>query len=115
MKVENMFPAMPQYQNFSLFSNDTDSYNDIETKWHTKSSLPEDLGNDPNAFLYMKGVDERIGRFENDMVFQDYNDRNCPLKTFLDSQHFYKEALKTGSNMMYNDGPTVRKSSIDFF
>jgi hypothetical protein len=105
----DMFRDMPQYhaQNYSIFSNDnTNSFDDLDTRWHTKTTIPEEYTADPNGFLSLKGVDERIGRFENEMVFNNYNDANWN----------YMDVLRRSQNNMYNEGQMeVRKSSIDFF
>jgi len=110
--TNGMFNNMPQFQNFSIFSNETDSYNDMDNRWHSKTSLPEELG-DPSAFLYMKTTDEKNGRYENEMFHHEFTDRN-PLKNHFDAQHYLKEALRNSTNF-FNEGVTVRKSSIDFF
>lgn len=103
----DMFRDMSQYQpqNFSMFSSNTNSYDDLDTRWHTKSTIPEEYSADPSGFLSFKGVDERIGRFENEMVLQNYNDGNWN----------YMDVLGKNQTPTYNEPMAIRKSSIDFF
>lgn len=103
-------------------SRDFDPYNDLMHSLHNKSHPNDDMHHNANPFAFSQvfghpdGLGDRVGRKDSFDDFHLDNFAYCPLKSFMDTQNLFREALRKAS-FFSNGGNTsgIRKDSIDFF
>jgi len=112
-------PEVPSYINFS---NEFDAFNDTPAWNIRKFSQSEDFCQDPNSFSNFKAFnssyEDKPQKFDFGMDFEEYREdnSNCPLKSFMDTQNLFRQALRKASIVSYSGSASgLRKSSIDFF
>jgi len=114
--------VMTGHENHMYGSRDFDPFNDLLHSLHNKSHPNDDAYHGPNPFAFSQVFghsnthDDKIG---NGVTFEDFHldgFAHCPLKSFMDTQNLFREALRKAS-FFSNGGNTsgIRKDSIDFF
>jgi molybdenum-dependent DNA-binding transcriptional regulator ModE len=103
------------FMNYRRFSRDFGLFNDT---LHGKSGHHEEHFHDPSAFLGPKTHehgDDKHGKTENTMDFEDHGEAsgNCPLKSFMDTQRMFRNALRKASFLSYGSNTGFRKGSFD--
>jgi len=113
-----------EWPNYMLFPKDIDSFNDMVHSLHGKGFNNDDLQYNSPRFQFPQGfnmcnaTEEKTGKPENAMVFEDPAElfATCPLKSFMDTQNLFREALRKASFFSHGGNSTgIRKDSIDFF
>jgi len=105
--------------NYRRLSKDFDSFNDMVTALHGKPGQHEEHVHDPSAFLGPKSHahgDDKHGKIENMMDFDDHHgdaNNNCPLRSFMDTQRMFRNALRKASFLSYGSNTGYRKGSFD--
>ena len=106
----------PECTNYMYFPREFDSFNDMVTSLQGNSSHVEDLYS--RGINMPVGTDDRHIKMEHGMNYDESaeNYLNCPLKSFMDTQGMFRQALRK-SSFFSNSGnyPGLRKSSMDFF
>jgi molybdenum-dependent DNA-binding transcriptional regulator ModE len=106
------------FQNYRRLSRDFDSFNDMVSALHGKPGQHEEHLHDPNMFLGPKSHvhgDDKHGKTENVMDFDDHGEAtgNCPLRSFMDTQRMFRNALRKASFLSYGSNTGFRKGSFD--
>jgi hypothetical protein len=101
---------------FMHFAHEFDTFGEIPTTWHTKSSFADELYHDPNHFIRVRGVDDKIGGCEDEMDYHHGTFNSAPLRNIRGAQNFLSNAFGKAFNHSYNpNGTEFRPNSIDFF
>jgi molybdenum-dependent DNA-binding transcriptional regulator ModE len=106
------------FMNYRRLSRDFDSFNDMVSALHGKNGQHEEHQHDPSAFLGQKSHvhgDDKHGKVENMMDFEDHGEPtgNCPLRSFMDTQRMFRNALRKASFLSYGSNTGYRKGSFD--
>jgi len=95
-----------------------DPFNDLLHSMQNKSHLNDDLYHGTNSFAFPSVFGHSNTFDDKNNGFDDFHDSfaHCPLKSFMDTQNLFREALRKAS-FFSNSGNTsgLRKDSIDFF
>jgi len=101
---------------FVHFAHEYDNFSEIPATWHTKSSFNDDFFSDPNHFLRVRGVDDKIGGCEDETDYHQATFNSAQLRNFRGAQTFFNNAFGKVFNNSYNPNATeYRPNSIDFF
>jgi len=102
----------PECTNYMYLPREFDSFNDV---MHGNQSHVEDIYS--RGFHMPSGTEDKHIKLEHGMHFEDSGDNylNCPLKSFMDTQTMFRDALRKASFFSYNGNSGLRKSSMDFF
>jgi molybdenum-dependent DNA-binding transcriptional regulator ModE len=106
------------FQNYRRLSRDFDSFNDMVSALHGKPGQHEEHLHDPSIFLGPKSHvhgDDKHGKTDNVMDFDDHGEAtgNCPLRSFMDTQRMFRNALRKASFLSYGSNTGFRKGSFD--
>jgi len=102
--------------NYMYFPREFDSFNDMATSMHGNSSHIEDIYS--RGFHMPSGTEDKHIKLEHGMHYEDSGENylNCPLKSFMDTQNMFRDAMRKASFFSYNGNSSgLRKSSMDFF
>jgi len=103
----------------------TDPFSDMmHPLHHNKNHTHDDIYHNTNYFFPQGfgpsgALEDKTGKVENGMNFDDFHFggfADCPLKSFMDTQNLFREALRKASFFSQGGNTTgIRKDSIDFF
>jgi len=78
----NLAEEASRSSEFAHFANEFDTFNGIPNAWHTKFTFNDDIyNNDPNNFLRVTGVDDKIGGCEDEMDYRHGSFNSTPMIT----------------------------------
>jgi len=106
----------PECTNYMYFPREFDSFNDMVTSLQGSQPHAEDYY--ARGFNIPNGMEDKHIKMEHGTHYEESGESylNCPLKSFMDTQSMFREALRKASFFSYNGNTTgVRKSSMDFF
>jgi len=105
----------PECTNYMYFPREFDSFNDMVTSLQGNSSHVEDLYS--RGYHMPTGTEDKHIKLEHGTHYEESGDNylNCPLKSFMDTQSVFRDALRKASFFSYNGNSGLRKSSMDFF
>ena len=107
----------PECTNYMYFPpREFDSFTDMVTSLQGNPSHVEDLYS--RGYNMMNGTEDKHIKLEHGAQYEESgeNYQNCPLKSFMDTQSMFRDALRKASFFSYNGNSNgVRKSSMDFF
>jgi len=110
---------VPEVPNYMTFFNEFDSVGDMPAWNIRKFSLSEDFCQDPSAFLNaraLNSIEDKLHKFEIGKEGEEHKgDPNCPLKSFMDTQNLFRQALRKASIASYSGSAGFRKNSVDWF
>jgi len=122
--ADHTYTEGPECSNYMFLPSSYDPFNDMVTSLHGKPHHGDDFSHHaitplcPRGFNMPTGLDDKFQKVENGMYFEDggENYTNCPLKSFMDTQNMFREALRKASFFSYNgNAGGYRKGSMDFF
>jgi len=106
----------PECTNYMYFPREFDSFNDMVTSLQGNQHHVEDFYS--RGFNIPNRMEDKHIKMEHGTHYEESGESylNCPLKSFMDTQSMFREALRKTSFFSYNGNSTgVRKSSMDFF
>lgn len=109
----------PECTNYMYYPREFDSFTDMVTSLQGNSSHAshvEDLYS--RGYNMVNGTEDKHIKMEHGAHYEESgeNYQNCPLKSFMDTQSMFRDALRKASFFSYNGNSNgVRKSSMDFF
>jgi hypothetical protein len=124
MSPDQMLGDGPEAVSHMFFPREFESFNDMVSALQTRPFSNDNFFHDPSVFLCPRTfnthqmIDDKAHKIENVMDYDDHgeNSGNCTLKSFMDTQNLFREALSKASFISYNGNPTgYRKDSFDLF
>jgi len=100
-----------------------DPFSDMMSALQPRMPKNEEAFHDSGAFFYPRGFnavynfDEKMGKAENGVSYEDNTENagNCTLKSFMDTQKLFQEAMQKSTFWNRNGNQGFRKSSFDMF
>jgi len=101
----------------------TDPFSDMMHSMQNRAFPHDDIHHNstyffPPGFGASSALEDKTSKVENGMNFEDFHFggfADCPLKSFMDTQNLFREALRKASFFSQGGPSGVRKDSIDFF
>jgi len=105
------------------YGREFDSFNDMVSALHHRPAQVDEFFSDPSAFLHQRELnthhmeDRFLKNEHTEFVDHGENAHNYQLKSFMDTQSMFRDALKRGTHVSYSNSNNsgFRKGSIDLF
>jgi len=112
------------FNNYMYYPREFDSFNDMVTSLNGKPHFNDEFSHHaiaplcPRGFNMPNTLEDKFQKTDNGMLFDESGENytNCPLRSFMDTQNMFREALRKASFFSYNGNTAgYRKGSLDFF